>query len=198
MTAKPRVYLAGPLGFSEAGRHFHHAVLMPFIRALGYHVLDPWSLTPPGNIEAVQAMPDGPERRAAWRTLNAEIARTNLMALDEAQAVVAILDGADVDSGTAAEIGYAFARGIPIVGYRSDVRLAGDNDGAVVNLQVEYFVRASGGGLVTSLRDVQRVLRVLAAGRVSATARRGRLRKRLRAPASRPDFDAARRRAPHC
>ncbi len=159
MTAKPRVYLAGPLGFSEAGRHFHHAVLMPFIEALGYHVLDPWSLIAPGKIEAVQALPDGPERRAAWRTLNAEIAGTNLMALDQAQAVDAGLDGADVDSGTAAEIGYAFARGKVIVGYRGDFRLSADNEGGIVNLQVEFFIRESGGTIVTRYEDLAASLR---------------------------------------
>ena len=70
-----------------------------------------------------------------------------------------MLDGADVDSGTAAEIGYAFARGKPIVGYRGDVRLAGDNEAAVVNLQVEYFIRASGGTIVTRLSALPRALR---------------------------------------
>jgi nucleoside 2-deoxyribosyltransferase len=154
MQAKPRIYMAGPLGFSEAGRHFHQAVLMPFIRDLGYDVLDPWSLTAPNAIEAVQAMPDGPERRAAWRALNAEIAAANLKALDEAQAVVAVLDGTDVDSGTAAEIGYAFARGKVIVGYRGDFRLSADNEGGVVNLQVEFFIRESGGTIVTRYEDL--------------------------------------------
>ena len=70
-----------------------------------------------------------------------------------------MLDGADVDSGTAAEIGYAFARGTPIVGYRGDFRLAGDNEGAVVNLQVEYFIRASGGTIVTRLAEIAAAIR---------------------------------------
>ena len=92
------------------------------------------------------------------------IARTNQEAIDRAETVVAVLDGVDVDSGTAAEIGYAFARGKRIVGYRGDFRLAGDNEGAVVNLQVEYFVRASGGTIVTRLADVARALRRPSAG----------------------------------
>jgi nucleoside 2-deoxyribosyltransferase len=62
-----------------------------------------------------------------------------------------VLDGTDVDSGTAAEIGYAFAKGKPILGYRGDFRLAADNEGGVVNLQVEYFIRASGGDIITKL-----------------------------------------------
>jgi nucleoside 2-deoxyribosyltransferase len=159
MKAKPRIYVAGPLGFSEAGRHFHHAVLVPFIGGLGYEVLDPWSLTDLRKIEAVQAMPDGPDRRAAWRALNAEIAATNLTALDDAMAVVAVLDGADVDSGTAAEIGYAFARNKIIVGYRGDFRLGADNEGGIVNLQVEFFIRESGGTIVTRYEDLASSLR---------------------------------------
>jgi nucleoside 2-deoxyribosyltransferase len=62
-----------------------------------------------------------------------------------------VLDGVDVDSGTAAEIGYAFAKGKPIVGYRSDMRLSADNEALMVNLQVEYFIRASGGDIVSTL-----------------------------------------------
>ena len=65
--------------------------------------------------------------------------------------MLAVLDGADVDSGTAAEIGYAFARGKRILGYRGDFRLAADNVGSIVNLQVEYFITAGGGEIVTTL-----------------------------------------------
>lgn len=46
----------------------------------------------------------------------------------------------DVDSGTAAEIGFAYALGKPVVGWRSDCRQAGDNAASVVNLQVEHFL----------------------------------------------------------
>src|SRR5215475_516791 len=81
----------------------------------------PWALTDQRRLDAVCAMPYGPERRDEWRRLNAQIARTNHAAIDRCDALVAVLDGADVDSGTAAEIGYAFARGKPIIGYRGDV-----------------------------------------------------------------------------
>jgi nucleoside 2-deoxyribosyltransferase len=79
---------------------------------------------------------------------------TNRAAIDRARGVVAVLDGTDVDSGTAAEIGYAFARGKPIVGYRGDFRLSADNEGSIVNLQVEYFIRASGGTIVERFEDL--------------------------------------------
>src|SRR5262245_63505569 len=42
-------------------------------------------------------------------------------------------------------------RGKRIIGYRGDVRLSADNEGAVVNLQVEYFIHESGGRIVRRL-----------------------------------------------
>jgi hypothetical protein len=39
-----QIYLAGPLGFSEAGQAFHNDKLIPKLRELGYGVLDPWTL----------------------------------------------------------------------------------------------------------------------------------------------------------
>ena len=154
MTAKVRIYLAGPLGFSEAGRHFYTSVLVPHVRRLGCEVLDPWTLTDARTIRRVQGMPYGRAKREAWRRLNLEMGATNRAAIDAAQGVVAVLDGADVDSGTAAEIGYAFARGKRIVGYRGDFRLSADNEGSTVNLQVEYFIRASGGTIVERYQDL--------------------------------------------
>jgi len=162
MGDKPRVYLAGPLGFSEAGRHFHASVLLPFVASLGYDVIDPWALTDVAKIESARRMPHGPERREAWRRLNAEIGAVNQAAIDASDGVVAVLDGPDVDSGTAAEIGYAFARGKVIVGYRGDSRVSVDNEGGVVNLQVEFFIRRSGGTIVDRYEDLASCLACLA------------------------------------
>jgi nucleoside 2-deoxyribosyltransferase len=172
VSAKVRIYLASPLGFSEAGRHFYRGVLLPFVRDLGFEVLDPWTLTDPRKIRAVQALPYGPARREAWRELNMEIGAANRAAIDRAEAVVAVLDGADVDSGTAAEIGYAFGRGKLVVGYRGDFRLSADNEGSTVNLQVEYFIRESGGTIVERSEDLAAGLRLLTAPR-RATGHRG-------------------------
>jgi nucleoside 2-deoxyribosyltransferase len=154
VSARPKLYVAGPLGFSEAGRHFYTTVLLPHLRGLGYEVLDPWALTDPRKVEAIEKLPFGVPRREAWRALNREIGAANRAAIDEASAVVAILDGVDVDSGTAAEIGYAFARGKLVVGYRGDFRLSADNEGGVVNLQVEFFIRESGGTIVHRYEDL--------------------------------------------
>jgi len=131
--------------------------------------IDPWRNPAARDIARAARRPDGTARRRALARANATAARANQAAIDRAGALVAVLDGVDVDSGTAAEIGYAFARGIPIVGYRGDLRLAGDNDGAVVNLQVEYFVRAGGGTIVTSVPDIARALRRISARRARPT-----------------------------
>lgn len=150
-TSRPRVYLAGPLGFSEVGRHYVDDVLVPELSRLGHQVVDPFKLTERSRIDAVLRLPTVEERRRAWRELNMEIGHTNRLAIDGCDLVLAILDGVDVDSGTASEIGYAFARGKPIMGYRSDFRLSSDNEGSIVNLQVEYFIRGSGGTIVSTL-----------------------------------------------
>ena len=42
--------------------------------------------------------------------------------IDSCQCMVAWLDGPDSDSGTSFEVGYAYAKGIPVVGVRTDFR----------------------------------------------------------------------------
>jgi nucleoside 2-deoxyribosyltransferase len=161
-----KIYLAGPLGFSEAGRAFLETVVVAAVRRLGHVALDPWSATNPLGIErgldaeiaAAKRMPYGAARRDAWRRLNPRIGAKNRDLIDGCDRVFAVLDGVDVDSGTAAEIGYAFAKGKPILGYRGDFRLAADNDGSMVNLQVEYFIRASGGTIITQMSDLAAAL----------------------------------------
>ena len=149
-----KIYMASPLGFSQAGRLFYNGTLIPEVVRLGFEVVDPWTLTDQAKMKAVQNMPYGQARRDAWRRLNVEIGGNNRAGIDRADMVLAVLDGVDVDSGTAAEIGYAFAKGKPILGYRGDFRVSADNEGSTVNLQVEYFIRQSGGDIVTKLADL--------------------------------------------
>jgi nucleoside 2-deoxyribosyltransferase len=157
-----RIYIAGPLGFSEAGRSFYYDKLIPAVRQLGHEALDPWTLTDPGKIATVMNLPYGSAKRDAWRQLNVEIGHNNRTAIDDCDAVIAVLDGTDVDSGTAAEIGYAFAKRKPILGYRGDSRISADNEGCVANLQVEYFIRQSGGEIITRFADLSPALAKIA------------------------------------
>jgi nucleoside 2-deoxyribosyltransferase len=157
-----KIYVASPLGFSEGGRAFYTQTLLPALEAAGFQPLDPWALNnDPAQLATIEAMPAGSERREAYRQLNMQIGRGNTETIDRCDGVLAILDGVDVDSGTAAEIGYAYANGKPIIGYRGDFRLSADNEGGIVNLQVEYFIRDSGGEVVTTLAEAVRALKEL-------------------------------------
>jgi nucleoside 2-deoxyribosyltransferase len=148
---KPKAYLAGPYGFSEGGRSFYQDRFLPLVREAGYDVLDPWALTPAELINKAAGLPYGEERRERWREVNRIIGENNARAIRAADVIVAVLDGPDVESGTAAEIGYGAALGKPVIGYRGDFRLAADNEGSTVNLQVEYFILAGGGRIVPTL-----------------------------------------------
>ena len=153
------VYVASPLGFSEPGRHYLDEVLHPRLTAAGWSVLDPWE-DPTGVVAETLALPAGPARRKALVRMSRTIGQRNRTLLAGAAAVLAVLDGPDVDSGTAAEVGWAAAQHIPVVGWRSDFRLA-DHEAAPVNLQVEDFVLVSGGRMVTSLDEAIAALEVI-------------------------------------
>lgn len=133
---RPRIYIASPLGFAEPTRLFYDEVLLPAVQNLGLEPADPWA----GGTAISDALKvrDPAERVDALRHANHSIGETNEWLIESSQGVLAVLDGPDVDSGTAAEIGWAAAKGLPVVGWRSDIRRSGDNEAALVNLQVEY------------------------------------------------------------
>lgn len=64
----------------------------------------------------------------------------NLAGLSSADAVVAVLDGEQVDDGTAWEIGWATARGLPVYGLRTDRRMSQQPD-EPVNLMILESLR---------------------------------------------------------
>lgn len=139
-----KVYVASPLGFTAATREYYERRVLRGLRDAGCEPLDPWA--------GQDAPPDaaGGFALAAW---SLGVGQRNAQLIDESDAVLAILDGPDVDSGTAAEIGYAAARGKPIAGVRDDLRQTGDNPGVTVNLQVEYFIQSTGGSIAHSLEE---------------------------------------------
>ncbi len=151
---KTRVYIASPLGFSEAGVYFLYNKIIPVFEDAGISVIDPWKLTPPEKISSVMSLPCGPRRIEAWKKVNSEIASNNAAGIEKSDGLFAVLDGTDVDSGTASEIGYAAALKKPVTAYRGDFRNSGDNEGAVVNLQLEYFIYQSGGRIINSIDDL--------------------------------------------
>ncbi len=158
---RPRVYVASPLGFSEPTRFYYERELLPRLIRAGCSPLDPWA-DEDGTLGLAlgqAATSDLETRREELTRIDGALGRRNVALIEEAEAVLAVLDGPDVDSGTASEIGFAFARGKLIVGLRSDFRLSGENEGCLVNLQVEHFIRASGGTIV---RDTDEAIAALA------------------------------------
>jgi nucleoside 2-deoxyribosyltransferase len=55
--------------------------------------------------------------------------------IDDSDLIVGLVDGPDVDSGTAWELGYAYARGKPAVVLRTDYRSAEEGP---VNIMIEF------------------------------------------------------------
>lgn len=145
-----KAYLASPLGFAESTRDFM-SVFENQIARCGYEVVNPWRLADPHLFEAAAAIENVKLRRRTLHEVNMKVAAQNERAIRECHMAVAVLDGVDVDSGTASEIGFAYALGKRIYGYRGDFRSTGDNEGSIVNLQVEYWIENSGGCIVTSL-----------------------------------------------
>lgn len=143
--SRRRCYVASPLGFSAAGRHYYAEVLIPALAEV-VDPVDPWTLTEAHEIEAARR--DGRERGFAL-----EIGRRNAAAIDSCELLAAVLDGQEVDSGTAAEVGYGAAKGLTCFGLRTDLRQSGE-PGVAVNLQVEHFVVASGGAIASSLDEL--------------------------------------------
>lgn len=153
-----RIYLASPLGFADSTRHFMEHLIERISPQVD--VSNPWDKTGfEEEFARIAGLDSRSEAHAALATVNAELGRLNAASIEAADGVVAILDGVDVDSGTAAEVGYAYALGKRIYGLRTDFRLAGDNPGSIVNLQVQYFIEASGGSVQTTVEGLLEDLR---------------------------------------
>jgi nucleoside 2-deoxyribosyltransferase len=138
------VYLAGPDGFTPVMLEWHRQVLVPAVAAAGLVPLSPWDKFDE-DFSQVLSMAPGAERTGAMRELDYRVGGANAALIEASSGMLAILDGVDVDSGTASEIGYGSALGLVISGVRSDLRRASENDGTQVNLQVEYFITRTGG-----------------------------------------------------
>jgi len=110
-----KIYLAGPL-FTAAEQNFNAELA----RFLAGHAFDVWL----------------PQEHEPRRNTARAIFAMDLEAIERADLIVACMDGPDPDSGTAWECGYAFAKGKPVVCYRTDFRIASDTKGAPYNLML--------------------------------------------------------------
>ena len=147
-----QVYLASPLGFAASSLHYMEE-LEAALTQTGITVHNPWKSDFGPEFRRAGAIADHAGRVAALAEINTRVARANEQAIRASEMVLAVLDGVDVDSGTASEMGFAFALGKRVHGLRTDSRLIGDNEGSVINLQVQYWIEASGGRLVRTLEE---------------------------------------------
>lgn len=106
------IYLAGPL-FTQAERRWQRELA----GALRSHDLRVFLPQDDAGLPLLREPPDFHGAFEACRD-----------AIDRADAVVAVLDGSDADSGTAWECGYAHARNKPMVAIRTDFR-GGEDQG---------------------------------------------------------------------
>lgn len=113
---KARIYLSGPL-FSEAEIAWAGDVKAFLENGLGAEVVWPHEIASGSPKEIFQA---------------------NLRALHGCDLMVAILDGPQVDDGTAWEVGYFYALGRRIAGIRTDFRKAGECSESRVNAMIEH------------------------------------------------------------
>ncbi len=114
-----KVYLAGPL-FTKQDRDLLEQIA-EIVPKSGHEVHVP-------HLHSTDAArKDSESRRAVYEA--------NISAIDGCDCIVALLDGVDVDSGTAFEVGYAKALDIPVMGIRTDYRTLGSE--GTVNLMIQ-------------------------------------------------------------
>ncbi|HOU70329.1 MAG TPA: nucleoside 2-deoxyribosyltransferase [Methanothrix sp.] len=87
-----------------------------------------------------------------------EIFQANLRALEEADIMVALLDGTQVDDGTAWEVGWFFSQGKKVLGLRTDLRRAGEADSSKVNLMIECSCHSISSRPEELLEQMQRLM----------------------------------------
>ncbi|MBT1073404.1 nucleoside 2-deoxyribosyltransferase [Pelotalea chapellei] len=152
-----KIYLASPLGFTSEGETYRTRIRVQLME-VGFVVLDPWESGAQFEQETkdIFAVDSTLARQAALNKLALKIGRSNIAMIDQADHVLAVLDGTEPDSGTVSELGYAVGRGKRVYGLRTDVRESGDFPGMPINLQVLTFIITSGGCLFRRIQDMTR------------------------------------------
>jgi nucleoside 2-deoxyribosyltransferase len=136
MNRTKKIYLAGPL-FSRAELEYNRK-LRDLLLKKGFSVFLPQE--------------DAEDKTDEREKQNQEcIFKKCVGGVDSSDLVVAVLDGVDVDSGTAWEIGYAYAKEKPVIGLRTDFRSLSDG---IVNLMVEMAI-------VALARDEDELLKIV-------------------------------------
>jgi nucleoside 2-deoxyribosyltransferase/predicted secreted protein len=135
--ARYRVYLAAPL-FSRAEKEYN----ISLFETLASHFFE---------VYLPQEVGDDSHHRD--NKAHRDIFNRHLAALENTDIVVAVIDGADADSGTAWEMGYAYAHAIPVIAIRTDFRMAGHHEHVNLMLEQSGLVVHSAEDLLEALRS---------------------------------------------
>jgi nucleoside 2-deoxyribosyltransferase len=149
-----RVYLASPLGFSPELKDYRERIKRRS-NNIGCEVFDPWAQPFGSILEKAKAVSEWDRRVAALGEVAKEIGRMNEQAIRDCDILLGVLDGAELDSGTVCEIGFAAGLGKRCYGLRTDFRNVGDLEGLPFNLQVLYFIESSGGKLFRKIDEIR-------------------------------------------
>lgn len=151
---KSKIYLASPLGFNPEYTGYLNRIKGK-LREQAFAVVDPWDQHEfVAEIARAKALPASCEQLAAFRSIAAGIGRANERLIRESDMIFAVLDGLEVDSGTASEVGFGSALGKKCYGLRTDWRDSGDFAGLPCNLQVLHFIERNGGRLFRSIETI--------------------------------------------
>ena len=130
-----KVYIAGPL-FDDHERDYLEKIA-GLLEAIGYQTFLPHRDA--GLVEG-----------EFTEIKKSEIFDTDMHALNDADIVVALLTGRDVDSGTAAEVGIAYSQGKKLIGINA-------NNIKVINNFV-WGLFDYGNSIINGVEDLERVL----------------------------------------
>ena len=115
------VYLASPLGFSPEMKDYRDRIKLR-LKAIGCDVFDPWDQPVGPMIKKAKAITDWHDRVAALAQVAGTIGQMNEKRIRSCEVILGVLDGAELDSGTACELGFAAGLGKRCYGLRTDFR----------------------------------------------------------------------------
>jgi len=151
----PSVYLASPLGFSPEKRPYLDKIKQALV-SQGVTVFCPWEQTTFNDaIDQSHTIADHDQRVETFWQIASGIGEINENGIRSCDVLLAVLDGAEVDSGTASELGFASALGKTCYGLRTDKRNCGDFVGLPINLQLMRWIERSGGRLFRSIEEIR-------------------------------------------
>jgi nucleoside 2-deoxyribosyltransferase len=132
-----RVYLAAPL-FSESERAYNLSIA----RNLRNNFFD-----------VFLPQETGDDSQTRNKDEQFRIFSENIQALEKSDIIIAIIDGADADSGTAWEMGYAYAQKKQVIALRTDFRRSGMYERVNLMLEESATVVTSTSELLESIKS---------------------------------------------